>query len=826
MNSFHWTVHKFGGTSVATSERIETVAAIIRKEQTGKTGVVVSAMSGVTDQLLQLLELASHRKESLKDHLDSLRKKHLDAIESLLPAIARTPLVAAIQSDFNDVEDILRGVWLTREYSPRTRDFVSGLGEVWNAQFLNAKLQSLGLKSEWLDARKILVVAPAVPTPNVLWEQSKKKLDSWFKEHKTADYIVITGFVAQTEDGIPTTLGRNGSDYSGSIFGNLFDAEKITIWTDVDGVMSANPKQVPGAVVVPELTYQEAVELAYFGAKVLHPSTMIPAMKKGIPLFIRNTFNPDHPGTRISSSCEQDPFSVIKGFSIVEKVALINVEGTGMLGVPGISSRLFTALHEKNISVILISQASSEHSICVAVPEAQAELAKATTEQAFFAELYHGKISSVSVENQCAVLAAVGDTMSGVPGVSAKFFGSLGKAGVNIRAIAQGSSERNISVVVRAEDATKALRAAHSGFYLSNQTLSVGIIGPGLVGTTLLNQIAGEHKRLKADFGIDIRVRGIMNSRKMVLSNAGISLNKWKQELESAELQADLDSFIHHVHADYFPHTVLIDCTSSQEIAGKYVDWLKRGIHVITPNKKANTMPYPYYQELKKEGKKISRHFLYETTVGAGLPIIGTLRDLIQTGDEIIRIEGVLSGTLGYLFSSFDGKTPFSELVRQAREKGYTEPDPRDDLSGTDVGRKVVILSREIGKNIELEEVPIRSLVPARLEKVSIKEFLDGYEEINQEIGDLYRKAAEKGEVLRYVGVIDPAGGSRVELRTYPATHPFAHIRGNDNIVAFTTKRYFNQPLIVQGPGAGPEVTAAGAFADLLRLSQYLGATL
>jgi len=360
----------------------------------------------------------------------------------------------------------------------------------------------------------------------------------------------------------------------------------------------------------------------------------------------------------------------------------------------------------------------------------------------------------------------------------------------------------------------------------SNQTLSVGIIGPGLVGTTLLNQIAGEHKRLKADFGIDIRVRGIMNSRKMVLSNAGISLNKWKQELESAELQADLDSFIHHVHADYFPHTVLIDCTSSQEIAGKYVDWLKRGIHVITPNKKANTMPYPYYQELKKEGKKISRHFLYETTVGAGLPIIGTLRDLIQTGDEIIRIEGVLSGTLGYLFSSFDGKTPFSELVRQAREKGYTEPDPRDDLSGTDVGRKVVILSREIGKNIELEEVPIRSLVPARLEKVSIKEFLDGYEEINQEIGDLYRKAAEKGEVLRYVGVIDPAGGSRVELRTYPATHPFAHIRGNDNIVAFTTKRYFNQPLIVQGPGAGPEVTAAGAFADLLRLSQYLGATL
>lgn len=826
MHSYKWTVHKFGGTSVANSERIEAVAKIIKRDHVQKTGVVVSAMSGVTDQLLQLLEMASNRKESLKEHLDSLKKKHLDAIEDLLPAINRTPLVAAIQSDFNDVEDILRGVWLTREYSTRTRDFISGLGEVWNAQFLNAKLQALGLKSEWLDARQILVVTPAVPTSNVLWEPSQKKLDHWVKSHTHADYVVITGFVAQTEDGIPTTLGRNGSDYSGSIFGNLLNAENITIWTDVDGVMSANPKQVPGAVVVPELTYQEAVELAYFGAKVLHPSTMIPAMKKDIPIWIRNTFNPDFPGTKISKTCEHDHFSSVKGFSTVDKVALLNVEGTGMMGVPGISARLFTALNEKTISVILISQASSEHSICVAVPENQAAQAKLVTEQAFFSELYHGKISTVSVEPHCAVLAAVGESMSGIPGVSAKFFGALGKAGVNIRAIAQGSSERNISVVVGSDDATKALRAAHAGFYLSNQTLSVGIIGPGLVGTTLLNQITGEHKRLKADFGIDIRVRGIINSRKMVLSNSGLNLSKWKHEIESAESPADMEAFIQHVHADYFPHTVIIDCTSSQDIAGRYVEWLKRGIHVITPNKKANTMPYPYYQELRKEGKRISKHFLYETTVGAGLPIIGTLRDLIQTGDEIIRIEGVLSGTLGYLFSSYDGKIPFSELVRQAKEKGYTEPDPRDDLSGTDVGRKVVILSREIGKNIELDEVPIRSLVPSKLEKVSIQEFVDGLSMINEEMAEMYRKADENGEVLRYVGVIDPAGGSRVELRTYPKTHPFAHIRGNDNIVAFTTKRYLNQPLIVQGPGAGPEVTAAGVFADLLRLSQYLGATI
>lgn len=825
MTSSPWLVHKFGGTSVANADRIANVASILTNDHKGKTAVVVSAMSGVTDALLGLLESARTRQDGVYDQIDTLRKKHLDAIQALVPPDYRTELVAAIQADFHDIEDILRSVWITREYSPRTRDFVSGLGEVWSSRFLTARFRSQGIEAVWLDARQILVVEPTTSTPNILWEPSQKKMQD-FLSSVNPDWMVITGFVAQTDDGIPTTLGRNGSDYSGSIFGKLLQAGSVTIWTDVDGVMSANPKQVPGAVVIPEMTYEEAVELAYFGAKVLHPSTMAPVMESGIPIYIRNTFNPSFPGTRIFTTSKTDNGSVVTGFSTIDKVALINVEGTGMMGVPGISARLFSALHEKSISVILISQASSEHSICFAVPENQANQAKKVAEHAFFSEIHHGKISSVTIEHHCSILAAVGESMSGKPGISAKFFGALGKAGVNIRAIAQGSSERNISVVIDADETTKALRAAHSGFYLSDQTLSVGLIGPGHVGTTLLNQIASESARLKSEFGIDIRIRGIISSKKMVLSNHGVNLSKWKHDLDQSETEPDLQSFIKHIHADYYPHSVLIDCTSSADIAGMYVDWLRAGIHVITPNKKANTAAYSYFEALRNEGKQIQKHFLYETTVGAGLPIIGTLRDLVQTGDQIIRIEGVLSGTLGYLFSSFNGKVPFSQLVKQARDFGYTEPDPRDDLSGMDVVRKVVILGREIGLKTEVVDIPVENLVPPSLRKGSIEEFLAGYSVSDEAMAARYEEAEKNGQVLRYVGVIDPTGQSRVELRTYPKDHAFARIQGSDNIVAFTTRRYEKQPLIVQGPGAGPEVTAAGAFADLLRLSAYLGGVL
>lgn len=822
-NPSGWVVLKFGGTSVANSERMKVVSQLIKQSNSEKTTVVVSAMGGVTDALISLIPLAIQRESKLEIALLDLKTKHFEAINQLLPPQKRAVVVASIQKDFNDLSDILQAVSLVRECSDRTTDFISGLGEVWSSQILNGLLEAEQISSVWMDARKVLELTPAVPNPVIHWDSSEKLLNEFLKDHHQPKTLVITGFVGKTLQGIPATLGRNGSDYSAAIFGHLLSADRVEIWTDVDGVMSANPKLVPGAVVIPEMSYSEAMELAYFGAKVLHPNTMRPALEKEIPIIIRNTFNPSHPGTKITVRPETPSISPVKGFTHIEDVALINVEGTGMIGVPGITARLFHSLHEKGISVILISQASSEHSICFVVPENQAESAVKLTKRTFSLELTEGMISSVEKETGCVILAAVGDDMSGAPGVSAKLFTALGRAGVNVKSIAQGSSERNISVVISKEDSIRALRAVHAGFYLSKQTLSVGLIGPGTVGKTLLNQISEMTEKLTRDFGIDIRIRGIATSSKMLLDNHQIPLTKWKEVFDQKAKPLDMDHFIKHVHADYYPHTVLIDCTASNEIAKKYTQWLKQGIHIITPNKKANTLPFDYYRELKSEGRRYQKHYLYETTVGAGLPIIGTLNDLIQTGDEIIRIEGVLSGTMGYLFSNFDGQKPFSELVREAKNLGYTEPDPRDDLSGMDVVRKVVILAREIGLPLEVNDVMVKGFIPESLANVSIEDYLKGLTMMDNEMTDLVQSAKERKEVLRYVGVVDPSGNSRVELKSYPESHPFARVFGSDNIVAFTTKRYHKQPLIIQGPGAGPDVTAAGVFSDLLRIATYLG---
>lgn len=825
MKNESWIVHKFGGTSLADAEKINNAARIVIDLNASKTAVVVSAMSGVTNKLISLTELATKGNSNLTSEIEKLKQQHLTTIKELLPATERTALVAAIQSNFNDLEDILRGVQLIRECSERTLDFISGLGEVWSAQLFHAKLLSLGKKSQWLDARKVLTVEPAKPNPNILFEISRPAVDEFLSKNPS-DILVITGYVAKTEDNIPTTLGRNGSDFSASIFGNLLDAKEVIIWTDVDGVMSANPRQVPDAVVIPSMSYQEAMELAYFGAKVLHPATMAPVLEKQIPIYIKNSFNHHFSGTRISNDAESNNQYAIKGFTTIDDISLINVEGTGMIGVPGISARLFGALHEHHISVILISQASSEHSICFAIPQKQSKSAKKVIENIFHSELQHGKIQTVEVQDKLAILAAVGDQMAGHVGVSARFFGSLGKAGVNIKAIAQGSSERNISVVISDDDKIRALRSVHSGFYLSKQTISIGIIGLGTVGGTLVDQISGEMNRLKKEFNIDFRVRGLMNSKSMLLSDKGIPLKDWRKLLDSNSSPANLDEFVRHIHADYLPHTVLIDCTSSNVIAHQYTAWLKSGIHVITPNKKANTFPFEEYKNLREAGKTLQRHYLYETTVGAGLPIIGTLRDLVQTGDEIIEIEGILSGTLSYIFTNYTGEKPFSEIVREAKANGYTEPDPRDDLSGTDVARKIVILAREIGLKKELEEIPVYNLVPKSLREGSIDNYMNHLSEYDSEMKLLLDDAKNEGKVLRYVGSINKAGVASVELKKYPLSHPFARLSGSDNIVAFRTRRYNNQPLFVQGPGAGPDVTAGGVFADLLRLSTYLGATI
>jgi aspartokinase/homoserine dehydrogenase 1 len=816
-----WVVHKFGGTSVANAERYRSAAKIVLSSAPGeRVAVIVSAMSGVTNELIDAVELAARHDSSYLAKLADLKRRHLETVAELELSAAQTEsLNAIITSDFNALEEVLRGVWITKLPSERIIEFVSGHGELWSAQLLHGYLEARGHRSSWLDAREVLVVEPQSNTVVIDWQLSQEKLKN---RPVDTDVAVITGYIAATHDGVATTLKRNGSDFSASIFAALLGAQSLTIWTDVDGVYSADPRRVPDALIIPELSYQEAAELAYFGAKVIHPNTMSPAIANDITVWIKNSLRPEAPGTRISTASSSE--IPIKGFAAVEDMALLNVEGTGMIGIPGVAHKLFGALRAVDVSVVMISQASSEHSICFAVPQAQADLAKRTVAETFFAEMQRGEVQTVDSRASCCIVAMVGDGMIERLGMSGKFFSALGKAGVNIRAIAQGSSERNISAVIEQHEATKALRALHSAFYLSSQTLSIGVIGTGLIGSTFLDQLTRRIQELRQERGIDLRVRGIMNSKKMILHDRQLPLDSWQDELQASASEADLDTFVNHVHALYLPHTVLIDATASAELPHHYESWLSRGINVITPNKKCNAGPMTSYRSVREAARKYQRYFLYETNVGAGLPIVHTLRDLIETGDEITKIEGVFSGTLSYIFNSLDGSRTFSEIVREAHKLGLTEPDPREDLSGVDVARKLIILAREMGLEVEMDSVQVESMVPEDLRAGSVEEYLNSLGKHDQAIGDLLSSARSKGAVLRYVGTIDADGGMSAGLRTYPHEHPFANLSGSDNIVSFQTARYNTQPMIVRGPGAGPAVTAAGVFADLLRLASFLGA--
>jgi aspartokinase/homoserine dehydrogenase 1 len=773
-----------------------------------------------------LVRLAEMQDEGYRAEIAALRARHAAIAEALLPAEAMRLYMAGFDRDCRDLEGILHTVKLTRSAATNVRDLIAGYGEIWSTKLFHRYLESRPQRRgpvQWIDARRVIVVEWGSLGPAVQWEESRAQLadlvDADFK-----GTLVITGFIAADRRGVQTTLGRNGSDFSSSIFGALLGAAEIHIWTDVDGVLSADPRRVPDATVIDSLSYSEAMELAYFGAKVIHPQTMAPAVGDAIPIWIRNTFAPEKPGTLI---CAEPHSSLpVKGIASIEQVALVNLEGAGMIGVPGTAHRLFGALREEGISVILISQGSSEHSICCAIPQSEGERAAAVVRRAFERELLEGQIQSVEIDPDLAILAIVGDGMAGTPGVAAKVFSALGTSGVNVRAIAQGASERNISVVVEGRSATRALRAAHAGLYLSPHTLSVGIIGPGTVGEVLLEQIASQSERLREQFKIDLRVRGILGSKRMVLGDTGIALGTWREQYEHSTVPADLERFLEHVRVDYLPHTVLIDCTASGDVAARYAEWLRAGVHVITPNKKANSADMAFYRAVQAARRAGGAHYLYEATVGAGLPVVHTLRDLRETGDEIASIEGIFSGTLAYLFNVYDGRMPFSDIVRDARQRGYTEPDPRDDLSGMDVARKLIILGREMGLELELSDVRVESLVPAGLERGSIEEFMTRLPRSDAAMRERFEAAREKGRVLRYVGRLGADGQASVGLVEFDTRHAFANIALTDNVVRFATRRYCDNPLIVQGPGAGPEVTAGGVFADLLRLSTYLGARL
>ncbi len=812
---------------MADAGRYQAVAGIVLsgRAEGARSAVVVSAMSGVTDALIELVRLAAGRDAAYADELQLLRARHLETASQLGLGDARTAALAeSIEAGCTEIGEVLRGVWIARHSSESITEFISGYGELWSAQLLHARLEQEGHPAAWLDAREVLVVEPDARAVVVDWEVSRERLGRWLGGAAGAETVVVTGYIASTRGGVATTLKRNGSDYSASIFAALLGAASVTIWTDVDGVLSADPRRVPDALVVPRLSYQEAAELAYFGAKVIHPNTMSPVIAGGIPVLVKNSLNPSAAGTTISA--ETAPEMPVKGFASVEGMTLVNVEGTGMVGVPGVAHQLFGALRARDVSVVLISQGSSEHSICFAVPGAQAELARRTVEEAFLPEMRRGQVQTVGLTPGCCILAVVGDGMVDAPGVAGKFFTALGQAGVSVRAIAQGASERNISAVIDERDATKALRAVHAAFYLSSQTLSVGVVGTGLIGGTFLNQLRGRLAPLRARRAIDVRVRAVMNSRRMLLDDRQVALASWEEDLRGGARAADLEQFADHVRAEHLPHAVIIDATSSAGVTAHYESWLERGINIITPNKKGNTGTLVQYRALRAAARRRGRYFLYETNVGAGLPVIHTLRDLLDTGDEVIRVEGVLSGTLSYIFNTFDGGKPFSEVVREAHARGYTEPDPRDDLSGVDVARKLVILAREMGLALEMDEVGVESLVPEDLRAAGVEEYLGSLGRHDAAMAELLEAARARRQVLRYVGSVEPGGGVSAGLRALPLDHPFANLSGSDNVVSFRTARYNVQPMIVRGPGAGPDVTAAGVFADLLRLASFLGAPL
>jgi bifunctional aspartokinase / homoserine dehydrogenase 1 len=814
-------VHKFGGSSLADADCFRRVAAILREQPDALQIAVVSAMRGTTDALIALAVSASRRGE-WTPALEVLRERHVTAARELLGPCAQ-PTMQWLEQAFAELASLLHALAVLGTTNREALELIQGLGEVWSARLLADHLAATGVDVACLDARDVLVATHGELGAAVDWDESGRRFAEWQAAHPAA-CSVVTGFVARTHDGRPTVLGRNGSDYSASIFAALAGARELTLWGDTDGVLSADPRLVPDAVPLEMLSYDEACELAYFGAKVIHPQTLTPAIRRDLRVRIRNTFRPEHEGTRIGrdASRGRDAAALpVRGLSTVSELAILTIEGAGMIGVPGTAERTFGALHAAGVSVVMISQGSSEHSICCVVRAADASNASSALRRAFASEMARGEIHDVSVATGISVLAAVGDGMAGTPGVAARLFGALARTGVNIRAIAQGASERNISIAVSSADAPRAVRAVHAAFWLSPQTLSIGLVGVGKVGGALKRQMQAARARLLREANLDLRLRAIATSRSMWLGEADRP-----DDPSASTIPCDIDRLTSHVQVDRLPHALIIDCSASDAIADRYAAWLAAGIHVVTPNKHAGAGPLDRWQAIRSALAGGSARFRYEATVGAGLPVISTLRDLIDTGDEMIAVEGILSGTLAWLFNLYDGTRKFSDLVREARELGYTEPDPREDLAGTDVARKLVILAREAGGRLGLDDVEVESLVPPSLRKVDATAFLDRLNEIDDAVAERHAAAARTGHVLRYVARLDRDGRARVGLVEVEPGHAFAHLRLTDNIVQFTTQRYRDNPLVVQGPGAGPEVTAAGVFADVLRVAAALGAKL
>ena len=811
-------VLKFGGSSVASADRIKQIISIVkpRIEAGEKLTIVFSAFGGITDMLIEMSELASQGKDKYIALYHQFKDRHSNAARQLLSDDRFTALNMAMDENHETLRDLLKGIFLVREASPRTMDYVLSFGER-NANFIISEaMRENGINAEFLDARKIIKTNKDFGSAKVNFKLTDPAIQEYYKIHKN-NVQIVTGFIGSDIGGLTTTLGRGGSDYTAAILAGALHADVLEIWTDVDGVLTCDPRKVKQAFTIPQLSYAEAMEMSHFGAKVIYPPTIQPALRKGIPIYIKNTFNPEFAGTRIHKEHDTTFKSTIKGISSLGNLSLIRLQGSGMMGVPGVSARLFSALGREKINVILITQASSEHSISIAITDKESKIAITAISEEFGKEIEDGLIDAVKAESDLCVVAIIGEQMKNVPGVAGRLFESLGKNGINIIAIAQGSSELNISFVIEKQDESKALNAIHDSFFLSDtKRIHVFMIGVGLIGSTLLKQIEEQKETLKTQNGLELTIAGLANTKKMIFSENGIGLSDWKSNLESSSEVSESQLFVQKMIDMNLSNSIFIDNTADSKIPDLYEKVFGASISVATPNKVAASSAYDQYNLLKQSAKKNNVQFLFETNVGAGLPVISTLRNLIHSGDRIIRIEAVLSGSVSFIFNNFDGGKPFSRLVTEAKELGYTEPDPRDDLSGADVARKITILAREAGYKVETSDVVIHPILPERcLKAKDVDSFFEKLKEEDSFFNGLLTNAKSEGGVLRFIA---KAEDGRISCGVEVVGHdsPFFNLGGSDNMIVFTTQRYKQRPLVVRGPGAGAEVTAAGVFAEII----------
>lgn len=812
-------VLKFGGTSVANAKNIELVKDIVSKS-TSKTAVVVSAFGGVTDLLLEAAQLASTHQESYKDVFLKIEERHINTIKELIPVTNQSKVLSKVKTELNILETLLEGAFFIGEITPKLSDKIVSYGELLSSYIISEYFIAQGLNAAYKDSRELIKTNANYGKAAIKnFNETNSLIENFFNSTESK-ITVLGGFIASSTQGDSTTLGRGGSDYTASIIAAAINAENLEIWTDVSGMFTANPRIVKQAKAIANISYEEAMELSHFGAKVLYPPTIQPVLAKGISIAIKNTFNPESQGTIITKNLDKNGRTV-RGISHIENISLLSLEGSGMVGIPGISKRFFEVLSVAQISIVLITQASSEHSICVGISADDVTTAEAAINSEFEYEISLRKIKPVLVENDLAIIALVGDHMKNHQGLSGKMFSTLGKNNVNIRVIAQGSSERNISAVIDKCDVKKALNALHEKFFEENtKQLNLFIMGVGNVGSKLLHQIKQQKKYLKDNLKLNIRVVGISNSRTMFFDEDGISLKNWETQLASGD-KADKEKFFSKVNELNYRNSIFIDNTASDVVSRTYADYLRNSISVVTCNKIACSSEYDNYSKLKYLAQKYNAPFLFETNVGAGLPIIDTLKHLIASGDKILKIQAVLSGSLNFVFNNFNSSTTFHNIVKEAQEEGYTEPDPKIDLSGIDVARKILILARESGYKLDIDEITNKPFLPKEsLATTNNEDFFASLIKNEDSFQDMFNEADKKDCKLKYVAQFEN-GKASVGLQHIPKGHDFYNLEGSDNIVLFFTERYPNQPMIIKGAGAGADVTASGIFADIIRIGNF-----